>query len=149
MAESPMRLIKRIAEFQPIKNVELVPPKRRGIYVLYRRRRRSGKEYFNVVYVGMTTSGMRRRLSTHKRKKKDLWTHFSIFEVWDNIRNEEIVELEGLFRFFYRKDKKANTLNVQKTFKKANRVRNNDLSAWTQQSASGDVPRAARSAHAR
>lgn len=138
MAESHMRLIKRIAEFQPIENVRLVPRKRRGIYVLYRRRRRGGKEYFNVVYVGMATSGMQGRLSAHRRKKKDLWTHFSVFEVWDNIRDEEIVELEGLFRVFYRKDKKANILNVQKNFKKAKLVRNNDLRTWAQQGVPAD-----------
>lgn len=131
MAESAMRLIKRIAEFQPVETVNLVPSKRRGIYVLYRRRKRGGQEYFNVVYVGMATSGMQGRLKSHRRKKNGLWTHFSIFEVWDNIRDEEIVELEGLFRFFYRKDKKANVLNVQKNFKKAKLVRQNDLRLWT------------------
>ncbi|GAF97179.1 unnamed protein product, partial [marine sediment metagenome] len=33
-----------------------------------------------------------------------LWTHFSIFEVWENITENEIKELEGLFRQIYRKD---------------------------------------------
>lgn len=125
-----MRLIKRIAEFRPIEELNLVPRKRRGIYVLYRRRMRAGAEYFNVVYVGMATNGMQGRLRSHRRKKDGLWTHFSIFEVWDNIRDEEIAELEGLFRFFYRKDRKANALNVQKNFKRAKLVRNNDLGTW-------------------
>ena len=49
--------------------------------------------------------------------------------VWDNIRDEEIIELEGLFRHFYRKDSRANQLNVQKSFKKAMEVRK-DLADW-------------------
>ena len=140
MAESPMRLIKRIAEFQPIENVKLVPSKRRGLYALYRRRIRGGKEYFNVVYVGMATGGMQGRLKSHRRKKDGLWTHFSVLEVWDNIRDEEIVELEGLFRHLYRKDKKANALNVQRNYKKAKLVRQNDLRLWAQQGAPGGRP---------
>jgi hypothetical protein len=76
------------------------------------------------------TSGIRGRLDSHKRSKGDLWTHFSAFEVWDNIRDEEIVELEGLFRHFYRKDTSANKLNVQRRFKKLSKVRQNNLSTW-------------------
>jgi hypothetical protein len=64
-----------------------------------------------------------------KRKGK-LWTHFSIFEVWDNIRDEEVTELEGLFRHIYRKDPAANALNIQRGFKKASRVRQDDLRKW-------------------
>lgn len=130
MAESPLRLIKRIAEFRPIKELTLVPRRRRGIYVLYRRRRRGDAEHFNVVYVGMATNGMQGRLRSHRRRKQGLWTHFSIFEVWENIRDEEIAELEGLFRFLYRKDSRANALNVQRNFKKAKLVRDNDLRNW-------------------
>ena len=66
--------------------------------------RPSGKTYYDVVYVGMATQGIRGRLESHVKRKGDLWTHFSAFEVWDNIRDEEIVELEGLFRHLYRKD---------------------------------------------
>jgi hypothetical protein len=142
MAESPMRLIKRLAEFQPIENVRLVPPKRRGIYVLYRQ---DGENHFNVVYVGMARGGMQGRLKIHKRRKDGLWTHFSVYEVWDNIRDEEIVELEGLFRFIYRKDKKANVLNVQRNFKKAKLVRENSLRLWAQPGVGADRARSGRS----
>jgi len=51
-------------------------------------------------------------------------------EVWDNIRDEEIIELEGLFRHLYRKDSRANALNVQRGFKKARKVRRNNLRQW-------------------
>lgn len=46
------------------------------------------------------------------------------------IRDEEVAELEGLFRHIYRKDSVANALNIQKGFKKAKRVRVNDLAKW-------------------
>ena len=100
------------------------------MYVLYCKRRKKGREKFDVVYVGMTTSGMRSRLRSHQQKKGDLWTHFSAFEVWDNIRDEEIVELEGLFRHIYRKDSRANALNVQRGFKKAGKILKNNLRKW-------------------
>ena len=65
-----------------------VPPKRRGLYVLYRKHRKNGKDKFDVVYIGMTTTGIRGRLESHRRNKGDLWTYFSAFEVWDNIRDD-------------------------------------------------------------
>ncbi|HVN32959.1 MAG TPA: hypothetical protein VMT45_13340 [Thermoanaerobaculaceae bacterium] len=130
MPESPLRLIKRYAEFQPQAAVPSVPSKRRGLYVLYRKRRERGKDKFDVVYIGLATSGIHGRLESHKRSKGDLWTHFSAFEVWDNIRDEEIIEFEGLFRHFYRKDTQANKLNVHRKFKRLSKVRQNNLRTW-------------------
>jgi len=53
-----------------------------------------------------------------------------VFEVWDNIRDEEVAELEGLFRHIYRRDSAANRLNIQRGFKKARSVRQDDLGKW-------------------
>ena len=139
MAQSELRLVKRIAEFIPKERIRELPRRRRGIYVLYNKPRSSShsgkkRERYDVVYVGMAKAGkaggIRGRLSSHKESKGDEWTHFSAFEVWDNVREDEIAELEGLFRHFYRKDSVANALNVQKGFKKAKLVRVNDLSKW-------------------
>ena len=130
MPESPLRLVKRFAEFKHKDLVKQVPRSRRGLYVLYRLAEDNGKKYYDVVYVGMATRGIRGRLESHVKRKKDLWTHFSAFEVWDNIRDEEIIELEGLFRHLYRKDSRANGLNVQRTFKKAVKVRQNQPKKW-------------------
>jgi hypothetical protein len=41
------------------------------------------------------------------------------------------MELEGLFRHIYRRDAHANSLNVQRGFKKMRRVRRNDFTDWT------------------
>ena len=46
-----------------------------------------------------------------------------MFVVWENIRDEEIGEMEGLFREIYRKDKRANKFNKQGKFKKIQNVR--------------------------
>jgi len=132
MPESELRLIKRCAEFIPQESIEQVPRRLRGIYALYKHNPRSEK--YNVVYVGMAGAGkrggMRGRLLSHLKKKADLWTHFSIFEAWDNIRADEVRELEGLFRHIYRMDAEANRLNIQRSFKKLKRIRQNSLSAW-------------------
>ena len=72
---------------------------------------------------GTKTASIRGRLRIHLRRKGGLWTHFSVFEVWDNISEEEVKELEGIFRHIYRKDRRANRLNRQKSFRKLIRVR--------------------------
>jgi hypothetical protein len=75
---------------------------------------------------------MRGRLFKHAKSKKkgDLWTHFSAYEVWENIRDKEIVELEGLFRHIYRKDSGANALNIQRRFKTVTKVQQS-LDHWS------------------
>jgi hypothetical protein len=75
-------------------------------------------------------SKMISRLRSHVRRKKDLWTHFSAFEVWENIRNEEIVELEGLFRHLYRRDSRANALNKARRFKKMDKIKQQKFTNW-------------------
>jgi hypothetical protein len=71
------------------------------------------------------TRGVKARLRAHRRSKRkgSLWTHFSVFAVWPNISDEQVAELEGLFRHIYRKDTRANKLAVQKSFKKLRAVR--------------------------
>ena len=136
MPQSELRLIRRSAEFIEKEKASLLPRQLRGIYVLYRHQGSGSSEKYRVVYVGMTAAGrrggIRGRLLRHTKSKRkgDLWTHFSAFEVWDNIRDDEVSELEGLLRHIYRNDPAANSLNIQKGFKKASRVRENNLARW-------------------
>jgi len=127
---SPLRLVKWCAQWQPMDNWSQVPRKLRGIYVLHKQKR----THFNVVYVGMAASGagIMRRLRSHARskRKKSKWTHFSMFVVWENIRNDEISELESLFREIYRKDALANSLNKQKRSKRLRQVRRQSFGNW-------------------
>ena len=69
---------------------------------------------YRVVYVGMSDGHVHGRLNSHARSKnkRDAWDYFSVFEVWRNIPEGQIKDLEGLFRHIYRKDPKANAYNV-------------------------------------
>ena len=94
-----------------------VPDFVRGVYVLYNSQ--DGDKIMNVVYIGMArgeNSGVKGRLVKHAKSKAKLgqWTHFSVFEVWDNITKSQVEELEGLFRHVYARDENANALNKQK-----------------------------------
>ena len=46
----------------------------------------------------------------------------SLFEVWDNIAEQEVEELEGIFRHVFRHDPQANRLNRQRAYKPLKRV---------------------------
>jgi hypothetical protein len=132
MQQSPLRLIKRCIEYIPVEDILRFPRGIRGIYVLYKHH--PGIDKYDVVYVGMTNAGegggVRARLRRHKKRKSGLWTHCSVFEVWDNIRDDEVIELEGLFRHIYHLDSKANGLNLQRRFKKLIQVRDPDIDNW-------------------
>lgn len=131
-----LRLFQHCAEFLPLVEVESVPSGTRGIYALLKRRGRK-KEVgrntkFDVVYIGMSRTGVRSRLRSHVIRKSGLWTHFSVYAVWPNITDEEIRELEGMFRAIYRKDMRANRIAVQKGFAELKWIRDNSL-GWTNQ----------------
>ena len=130
MAVSELRLIKHCIEFKVKTYIKKIPLRTRGIYVLYKKKLNKKKpkgEAFDVVYIGMAggekKAGIGRRLRSHKRNKGKHWTHFSAFEVWDNIREEEIRELEGILRHIFRKDSHANKLGIQRSFKKLTKIR--------------------------
>lgn len=134
MPVSELKLIKRCVEFCGVDKIRLIPHNTRGIYVLFNCRRTNNEVRYDVVYIGMARglkSGAHSRLNAHRRseRKKDKWTHFSLFEVWDNITEAEVAELEGLFRHIYRRDTRANPLNAQKGFKKLKMVAE-DLEDW-------------------
>lgn len=123
---SKLRLIQHRAEFLPLEKATSIPKGIRGIYALLKINRKKGRaDKFDVVYIGMSRTGIRSRLRDHTARKKGLWTHFSVYSVWPNIWDGEIEELEGLFRAIYRKDTKANSIAVQKGFAALRGVRNN------------------------
>jgi hypothetical protein len=131
MSTAEMRFIKRCAEWVPKDERINIPKNTRGIYVLFHK---SGVS-FDVVYVGMARgekTGMYQRIAHHAKSKRkgSHWSHFSIFEVHDNISVDEVEELEGLFRHIYRKDQNANIFNRQKRHHKLFRIRENNLKLW-------------------
>jgi len=123
MPESELKFIKRCAEFCHRDQYRKIPVDTRGIYVLLRENPKLKK--YDVVYIGMARGqkyGVPGRIWSHTKKKKVRWTHFSVYEVWDNITKAEVEELEGLFRAIYRKDTQANQMNKQRGFKKLKSV---------------------------
>lgn len=133
MPVSPLRFIKNRSERLSKEEVSKIPGDARGIYALLCQNKRV-ETRFDVVYIGMARGnmGVAGRLRSHKRSKtkSSLWTHFSVYEVWDNITDAEIEELEGLFRHIYRRDGNANAINKQRSFKKLSKLRNNNPKEW-------------------
>ncbi|MDI1304222.1 MAG: GIY-YIG nuclease family protein [bacterium] len=118
MPVAPLGFFKRFDEFRPLQDRKHIPRNTRGIYVLLKH---EGKA-FNVIYVGMAggdKTGIHGRLNSHfkSERKNGKWSHFSIFEVHDNVTRATIQELEGLFRHIYRQDSKSQKYNRQKKFK--------------------------------
>ncbi len=101
-----------------------IPPGTRGVYVLYRSK---GIATHEVVYIGVAgigksgRSGIKGRLKAHDRNKKD-WTHYSFFEVHDNIFTEEIRELEALLLGIFRHDPRIKLMNMQTGSKKLSKL---------------------------
>ncbi len=118
-----LRLIQCSIEFQEASDIKL-GKSRRGIYVLYKNK--------EVVYVGMTTTDIAKRLHSHRRseRKRKLWSHYSAYAVWPNITNDEIRELEALFRHIYRYSSKANILNIQRGSTALRKVRVREFKDW-------------------
>ena len=115
--KATMRLIKSALEYRDISELPHVPINVRGIYALYKKR----GGFYNLVYIGMSGRGasgrIRNRLKIHAKNERKDWSHFSYYEVWDNVSDQEIAELEGLFRQLYRFDRRANSFNRQTTHK--------------------------------
>jgi hypothetical protein len=117
--QTPLRLIKRCRLYVP-RGEWKIPPVTRGIYVLYQKKPRRVKEKtYEVFYIGVggvsknAKSGVGARIKHHDKTKKDGWTHYSFFEVHDNVSGEEILELEGLFLRIFRHDPRVRLDNVQ------------------------------------
>ena len=133
MPISHCRWFRRAAEFLPKAEIPHIPKGTRGLYALFRYRRKM--DCYDVVYVGLASgprAGVAGRLRSHARSKvkASQWTHFSVFEVWDNVWEPEVAELEGVFRHVYSKDRKANRLNIQRSFKPLKRIRVQDITTW-------------------
>ena len=67
MPVAPTRWIRRLTEFRPKEEADLVPGRTRGIYALFRHRRLNGR--YDVVYIGLSTAGIRARLRSHRRSR--------------------------------------------------------------------------------
>jgi len=120
-------VIKKCAEFIHKKDIGKIPKRLRGVYTLFKKRedRINNIVYYNVVYIGLATKCIWSRINSHtkSRRKNKHWTHFSLFEVNNNVRNQEIKDLEGIIRHVYRKDRRANKINIAKGYDALRKIR--------------------------
>jgi hypothetical protein len=126
-----MILVKRCGQWLEKSEYNQLPKGIRGIYALHAKKT---NERFDVVYIGMAHSrrGIKSRLAAHVRSKRKgpQWTHFSLFEVWDNLSQQEIRGLEGLVHEIYAKDTHANKLGKQRRAREIRSVRCRNLKKW-------------------
>ena len=111
-----------------------IPRNVSGIYILYHKVKEPS--FYNVVYVGVggttDSTGIRSRILNHikSEKKKDLFTHFSVYEVKDKIKKPQIMELEGLILQICAKDEHSIPLNVRKNYGPLNKIMRKDKADW-------------------
>ena len=113
--QSLLRTVKRWLKYEPRSEWSKVPRNTRGLYVLYVHEppSRYFVSYIGVAGLGKTGGGgIRARLKSHDEKKPG-WTHFSLFEVHDNVTREEIRELEALMLSIFRDDNRIGLSNRQ------------------------------------
>jgi hypothetical protein len=128
MPIAKMKFIKNFAELKPKNERISVPLNTRGLYFLYKKNKNND---YSLLYVGKASkekAGIRGRLNSHAKSKE--WTHYSLFEMHDNISPEEIDELEGLFLHIYRYDPQANAFNCHRSYNKLSKLKNNDFKSW-------------------
>lgn len=116
--QSLLRIIKRWRRYEKRGDWRFVLPVTRGVYVLYLLRR----EQYRVVYIGVAglsrtqKSGIASRLRSHDKRREN-WTHYSFFEVHDNVSHDEIRELESFLLSIFRHDDRIELENKQKSSK--------------------------------
>lgn len=119
--QSIFRIIKRWHRYKERGDWEHVRRHTRGLYVLYRA---APAGMFEAVYIGVAGIGQNSggdilsRLKIQNRFKKKGWTHYSMFEVHDNVTREEIRELEALLLAIFRDDPRIELANKQKGSKR-------------------------------
>lgn len=136
--QAPLKLIKRCRLYLRRGDWTSIPHVTRGIYALYQAGRgRSKKRVFKVVYIGVggvsknAKTGVGGRIRHHdKTYDEDDWTHYSFFEVHDNVSREEILELEGLFLRVFRHDRRVELANVQLGSRTLKSLSKNSSPAW-------------------
>ncbi len=133
MAISDTVIFKNVAFRWPAANAEGLPKTVRGIYVLFKRKKVGSKTWMNAVYVGRSDgevrAGCRGRILKHRREGKD-FSHFSVYEVADTLREEAIREIEGLFLQVFQSDERSLGLNTQRDYKPLKQLHRGAPERW-------------------
>jgi len=99
-------LVKLEIEFQPSGSIMRVPPNLTALYVLYSHD--SESRHMNVRYVGYANSqsgeDARSMLWQQHKLNGRMWSHFSVYELWDHFQKDDTRAVETLFDHVYRHD---------------------------------------------
>ncbi|SRR5258706_8496149 len=121
--QSPLRIIKSWRRYELRGDWKYLLKITRGVYVLYKEQKRREHKIFHVVYIGVAgvakeaKTGIGSRLRQHNKSTKKDWSHYSFFEVHDNVSREEILELENFLLAIFRHDPRVELANKQKSSK--------------------------------
>jgi len=99
--QAPLRLIRRCRLYVRRGDWKPIPHVTRGFYVLYKAIGNRKKKEYQVFYIGV--GGVSKKAASvlaaesgDTIRRRRVGTHYSFFEVHDNIFREEILELESL-----------------------------------------------------
>ena len=108
----------RRPEIVPQKDRNKIPGRPKGIYVLFDKV--LGKNKYRVEYVGRSTTNVKERLASHARneRRREEWSHCTVFKVHDKVSAKEISQLEEFILYIFRKDPRTIGLNKNKSTKK-------------------------------
>lgn len=140
--QSLLRIIKRWRRYEERGSWGRVPLRTRGFYILYKKRP-SRRKVYDVIYIGVAGIGKKlrqgiiARLKAHDQNIKD-WTHFSFFEVHDNITGDDIRELESLLLSIFRHDSRVRLQNVQKGSRTLTKLRHSRMWPGTRDRSTSD-----------
>ena len=128
MASEEQVFIRRYDEFVKKNRRNKVPVDAKGVYALLKKRR-GGK--FDVVYVGVSATGIRDRLRQHAKNlpNKGQWDYFSVFDVQPYVSSLTIEQLETLWKHIYRRGTRTNSLSLQQGLKKSI-VKRTPIEGW-------------------
>lgn len=99
-------LVRYEMEYQPTSQIQLVPSGIKALIVLYSYNKEP--EYFNVKYIGYADgkgfNTARAILSEQQQLNGRMWSHFSVYELWDHLQKNDDYAVNELFRQIYRRD---------------------------------------------
>jgi len=104
-------LVRREIEYRSSSCIMQVPPNMTALYVLYSNS--SNSRHMNVRYVGYASSqsgsDARSMLQQHYKLNARMWSHFSVYELWDYFQKDDAAAVKALFEHIYRHDSQLKT----------------------------------------
>jgi hypothetical protein len=99
-------LVRYEMEFLPASEIMQIPGNIKALFALYAYD--SELRNFNVMYIGYANNEggntIRSLLKEQERLNGRMWSHFSVYELWDYIQKDDQRAVDMLFKQIYRRD---------------------------------------------